>query len=251
MFPQLPQPPGLPPDNFQRPPERAFITLPRWAVIPLILVGLILVGLALRAWLIGFTNIDLIRGVNMFLALLLIPLGYDLTRRILSSTIGLIVAALLAIGMPFVEPLLPILGESLLLSMLCAYLWLLVCWRDSYRARTISWPWLAAAGVALAVAALVSWPVMYVVGLAVGLVAAESWLGLTGRQPMARRTVPTRDHTQFVGIRQPDRFADPARATRRSWPVGRWLLSVVAYVLVLFVTLTLTVVFWAIRNVIA
>lgn len=101
-------------------------------------------------------GIPLIRAVQIAGSLLAILIGYDLARRLFNRRAGLIFAALLAIWFPFVELPLLVLSEPLFLFLLLAHLWLLVRWRDTRR-----WPWLAAAGLTLGVAALTRSPALY------------------------------------------------------------------------------------------
>lgn len=159
---------------------------------------------------------------------------------------GLLLAALLVACFVFVELAVLTLGAALLLGALGAHLWLLAGWRGSYRADARSWPWLAAAGAALAVAGLAYRPAIYAAALAVGLVAVEVWLRLANiRRPVF---VPTRDVRQFVGHRQPDRFADPPRPAWRALPVGRWLRTAGGYALVFLIPLALTIALWTFRT---
>jgi 4-amino-4-deoxy-L-arabinose transferase-like glycosyltransferase len=107
-------------------------------------------------------GIGMIRGLHVVLSLLLIPIGYDLARRLFSRGAGLIFAAILAVWFPMVELPALILSEPLFFFMLVIHCWLLVRWRDSRRVEGgRPWPWLAGAGAALAVAALARSPAFY------------------------------------------------------------------------------------------
>lgn len=107
-------------------------------------------------------GIALIRGVQVALSLLLIPIGYDLARRLFNHSAGLIFAAFLAMWFPLVELPALILSEPLFFSMLVIHCWLLVRWRDSRRAaKPRAWLWLFAAGLALGVSALARSPALY------------------------------------------------------------------------------------------
>ncbi len=101
-------------------------------------------------------GIALIRGVQVLLSLLLIPIGYDLARRLFGRPAGLIFAGLLTVWFPLVELPALILSEPLFFFMLVLNTWSLVRWRDSRR-----WPWLVAAGLSLAIAALARSPALY------------------------------------------------------------------------------------------
>ncbi|WP_298405400.1 glycosyltransferase family 39 protein [uncultured Chloroflexus sp.] len=115
-------------------------------------------------------GIALIRAVQVSLSLALIPLGYDLARRLFDQRTGLIFAAILAIWMPLVELPTLILSEPLFFSMLFIHAWLLVRWRDDRQLR-----WLIGAGVTLAFAALARSPGLYGVAFAVLFIAMSAW----------------------------------------------------------------------------
>lgn len=211
--------------------------------------GLLRVGIALGDPTVG---IALIRGVHVALSLLLVPLGYDLARRLFDRRAGLIFAAILAVWFPFVELPALILSEPLFLSMLGVHFWLLVRWRDSYRARRPSAPWLAAAGVALAVASLARSPALYAAVFVVGFVALEVWRGIGGeRRPLAG--VPTRDMRDLPANRPPDRFEQRASPRDRRWsgPARRWLLATATLSLAFLIPFALTIAPWTIRNYVA
>jgi 4-amino-4-deoxy-L-arabinose transferase-like glycosyltransferase len=107
-------------------------------------------------------GIGMIRGLQVALSLLLIPVGYDLARRLFSRPAGLIFATLLAVWFPMVELPALILSEPLFFFMLVIHCWLLVRWRDSRRVEGARpWLWLAGAGVTLAVGALARSPAFY------------------------------------------------------------------------------------------
>lgn len=115
-------------------------------------------------------GIALIRAVQVVLSLALIPLGYDLARRLFDQRTGFIFAAILAVWMPMVELPALILSEPLFFSMLFIHAWLLVRWRDDRRLR-----WLIGAGVTLAFAALARSPGLYGAAFAVLFIAISAW----------------------------------------------------------------------------
>ncbi|NNJ11454.1 phospholipid carrier-dependent glycosyltransferase [Chloroflexales bacterium ZM16-3] len=208
--------------------------------------GLLRIGIALGDPTVG---IALIRGVHVALSLLLVPLGYDLARRLFDRRAGLIFATILAVWFPFVELPALILSEPLFLSMLGIHFWLLVRWRDSYRQWRRSAPWLLAAGVALAVASLARSPALYTAVFVVGFVVVEVWRRMRDeRQPVLG--VPTRDIKPFSGTRQPDRYMR-SPSSRGQWSSphdGRWVLSAARASLIFLVPFVLTIAPWTIRN---
>jgi 4-amino-4-deoxy-L-arabinose transferase-like glycosyltransferase len=107
-------------------------------------------------------GIGMIRGLQVVLSLLLIPVAYDLGRRLFSRGAGLILAAIMAVWFPMVELPALILSEPLFFFMLVLHLWLIVRWRDSRR-EPGSRPalWLVGAGLTLAAAALARSPAFY------------------------------------------------------------------------------------------
>ncbi|MGQ9926735.1 MAG: glycosyltransferase family 39 protein [Chloroflexaceae bacterium] len=117
-------------------------------------------------------GIAMIRGVQVALSLLLVPVGYDMARRLFSRRAGLIFATLLAVWFPLVELPALILSEPLFFFALALSCWALVRWRDS-RHR----PWLAGAGAALAVAALARSPALYATVFALGFLLWETSTG--------------------------------------------------------------------------
>ncbi len=117
-------------------------------------------------------GIGFIRAAHVGLSLLLIPVGYDMARRLFSRQAGLIFALLMAIWFPMVELPALILSEPLFFSMLVLHAWALVRWRDAWRNGVRAWPWLAATGVALAVGALARSPALYA---AVFVLAVIGW----------------------------------------------------------------------------
>jgi len=123
-------------------------------------------------------GIDFIRGFQVLLSLLLIPVGYDMARRLFGRPAGLIFAAVLAVWFPLVELPALILSEPLFFGMLVLHLWMLVRWRDTKDAR--GWrpfAWLAASGAALAVGALARSPALYASVFVAGFLAVETWRG--------------------------------------------------------------------------
>ncbi len=213
--------------------------------------ALLRVGIALGDPTVG---IALIRGVHVALSLLLVPLGYDMARRLFNARAGLIFATLLAVWFPFVELPVLILSEPLFIAMLGIHCWLLVRWRDSYREDERSAPWLAAAGVALALAALARSPALYASVFVVGFVALEVWAnqrgGRGGRGMVGGTWVPTKDGQYLGANRKPDRFVDAPSSSRTRWPslVRRWLVSVMGASLIFLVPFALTITPWVIRN---
>lgn len=114
-------------------------------------------------------GIALIRGVHVALSLLLVPIGYDMARRLFGRPAGLIFATLLAVWFPLVELPALILSEPLFFFMLVISSWALVRWRDGRR-----WPWLALAGATLAVGALARSPALYASVFALAFLAWET-----------------------------------------------------------------------------
>ncbi|GAB4430667.1 MAG: glycosyltransferase family 39 protein [Chloroflexi bacterium OHK40] len=133
-----------------------------WLIRPpghvLLFAGLLRVAMLLGDPTLG---IAMIRGIQVALSLLLIPIGYDMARRLFNPTAGLIFAALLAVWFPLVELPALILSEPLFFFMLVLHCWLLVRWRDSGAGGPRRPLWLVAAGVSLAVAALARSPALY------------------------------------------------------------------------------------------
>lgn len=123
-------------------------------------------------------GIDMIRGLHVLLSLLLIPVGYDMARRLFGRPAGLIFAGLLAIWFPLVELPALILSEPLFFFMLVLHCWLLVRWRDA-KAEPGWRPYalLAASGVALAIGALARSPALYASVFVAGFLAVECWQG--------------------------------------------------------------------------
>ncbi|MGQ9481628.1 glycosyltransferase family 39 protein [Chloroflexus sp.] len=121
-------------------------------------------------------GIALIRAVQISLSLALIPIGYDLARRLFDQRTGLIFAAVLALWMPMVELPVLILSEPLFFFMLAVHVWLLVCWRESRHPA-----WLVGAGVTLAIAALARSPGLY------GAIFAILFIGVSARTLHHRR----------------------------------------------------------------
>jgi 4-amino-4-deoxy-L-arabinose transferase-like glycosyltransferase len=115
-------------------------------------------------------GIALIRAVQISLSLALIPIGYDLARRLFDQRTGLIFAAVLALWMPMVELPVLILSEPLFFFMLAVHVWLLVRWRDSRHPG-----WLAGAGVTLAIAALARSPGLYGAIFAILFIGVSAW----------------------------------------------------------------------------
>lgn len=120
-------------------------------------------------------GIGMIRGLHVALSLLLIPIGYDLARRLFSRGAGLTFATLMAVWFPLVELPALILSEPLFFFMLVIHCWLLVRWRDS-RAAAGARPalWLVGAGVTLAVAALARSPAFYSAAFVLAFLLVET-----------------------------------------------------------------------------
>ncbi|NTU85001.1 MAG: tetratricopeptide repeat protein [Chloroflexales bacterium] len=125
-------------------------------------------------------GIGLIRGVHVALSLLLIPIGYDMARRLFGRPAGLIFAAVLAVWFPLVELPALILSEPLFLFTLSIHCWLLVRWRDARReswgrggGKRRPWLWLAAAGLVLGYCALTRSPALYGSVFSLAFIAAE------------------------------------------------------------------------------
>ncbi|MEI7772164.1 MAG: phospholipid carrier-dependent glycosyltransferase [Chloroflexales bacterium] len=225
-----------------------------WLIRPpghvLMFAALLRVGIALGDPTVG---IAMIRGVHVALSLLLVPLGYDMARRLFDERAGLIFAALLAVWFPFIELPALILSEPLFIAMLGVHCWLLVRWRDSYRAGGLSAPWLAAAGVALAVASLARSPALYAAAFVVGLVAVEAWQRLHYRlRPPTGVWLKRMDMDAgwSVSGRQPNRFAARATALDGWWSklLRRWLPALIVASLTFLIPFALTIAPWTIRN---
>lgn len=158
-------------------------------------------------------GIAMIRGVQVLLSLLLIPVGYDMARRLFSQQAGVIFATVLAVWFPLVELPALILSEPLFFCALVLSCWALVRWRDSR-----NWPWLAGAGAALAVAALARSPALYAAVFVLGFLLWET----------GKRTRPT-----------------PAPRTARLWPWLRRFVLAAAIFLIPFVGIIAP---WTTRN---
>ncbi|NTW97789.1 MAG: tetratricopeptide repeat protein, partial [Oscillochloris sp.] len=222
-----------------------------WLIRPpghiFLFAALLRVGIALGD---PTTGIALIRGAHVALSLLLVPLGYDLARRLFDRGAGLIFAAILAVWFPFVELPALILSEPLFLSMLGLHFWLLVRWRDAYGQGERSGPWLVASGVALAVASLARSPALYASAFAVVFVGVEVWLRLDDERAQARGTwEPTEETLPYaVSQEQPDRFR--GQVPRLRWLAfgGRWVLVAARYGLIFLIPFVLTIAPWTVRN---
>lgn len=118
-------------------------------------------------------GITLIRAAQVALSLLLIPVGYDLARRLFSRQAGLIFALIMAIWLPMVELPALILSEPLFFSLLVLHTWMLVRWRDAWRNDARAWPWLVACGMTLAAAALARSPALYAAVFVLLVIACE------------------------------------------------------------------------------
>jgi tetratricopeptide (TPR) repeat protein len=101
-------------------------------------------------------GVALIRSLQVALSLLLIPVGYDMARRLFARPAALIFATIMALWLPMVELPALVLSEPLFFSLLVLSCWALVRWRDSRH-----WAWLAGAGAALGMAALARSPALY------------------------------------------------------------------------------------------
>ncbi len=199
-------------------------------------------------FLLGF-DLFWLQVVQMGLSVLLIPLGYDLARRIFDGRIGVIFATLLTIWLPLVDLPGRLLSANLILCLLVLHLWLLVHWRDSYRAAEPSAAWLVGAGVALALATLVYAPLLWALAWTLLFVLIEVWRRLADDDEVVRgEWVPTKDVRFDAGGRQPDRFSGRVRGW--SWRLSgrRWLFAVVQQGLILLIPWVLTLTPWTITT---
>lgn len=154
-----------------------------WLIRPPGHVFLFAAMLKLAMWMGDSTmGIAMIRGVHVALSLLLIPLGYDMARRLFGRPAGLIFATLLAVWFPLVELPALILSEPLFFFMLVIHCWALVRWRDGRR-----WPWLVGAGVTLAVGALARSPALYASVFALAFLLWETRTAPGGRSGWSLR----------------------------------------------------------------
>lgn len=195
-------------------------------------------------FLLGFDLLWL-QVVQMGLSVLLIPLGYDLARRLFDGRSGLIFATLLTIWLPLVDLPGRLLSSNLILFLLALHLWLLVHWRDSYRADEPSVVWLLGAGVALACATLVYAPLLWALGWTLLFMLIEVWRRLADDEVVLRgEWVPTKDVRFDAGGRQPDRFTGRVRGW--SWRLSgrRWLFAVVQQGLILLIAWAVTLTPW-------
>lgn len=108
-------------------------------------------------------GLSLIRGVQVGLILLTIPVGYDLAQRLFNRRAGLIFAALLAVWYPLVELPAHTFSEPLFFFLFMLHLWTLIRWRDQRH-----WPWLAGSGATLGLGALTRAPALYATAFVVG-----------------------------------------------------------------------------------
>ncbi len=174
-------------------------------------------------------GIAMIRGVHVVLSLLLIPLGYDMARRLFGRPAALIFAALLAVWFPLVELPALILSEPLFFFMLVISCWALVRWRDSRR-----WPWLVVAGATLAIGALARSPALYASTFVLGFLLWETW------RPTQAQSAPE---------------ASPTGAKARPWSsllrpatLGPWLRRFIVAALCFMVPFVGVIAPWTIRN---
>jgi len=185
-------------------------------------------------------GIGMIRGLHVLLSLLLIPVGYDLARRLFGRSAGLIFATLMAVWFPLVELPALILSEPLFLFMLILHCWLLVRWRDSRRvpnARPALW--LVGAGIALAVASLARSPAFYSAAFVLGFLLWETW---DNRRPTTDDRRPTTDD------RPPD--GGGAAIGYRLSAIGYrpWLRRFILAALAFLVPFAAVIAPWTIRN---
>lgn len=162
-------------------------------------------------------GVALIRGVQIVLIVLTIPLGYDLARRLFGQRAGLIFAAMLAVWYPLIELPAHTYSEPLFFVLFMLHLWTLVRWRDTRR-----WPWLVAAGITLGLAALTRSPALYAAAFVV------LWLFLTAinEQPAL----------------------DEAEGRTTNLPIGHRLLTAGRWSLVFLLAFVVVVAPWTIRN---
>jgi 4-amino-4-deoxy-L-arabinose transferase-like glycosyltransferase len=195
-----------------------------WLIRPpghvLMFAGLLRIAIILGDPVLG---IDLIRAVQVGMSLLLIPIGYDLARRLFSRSAGVIFAGVLAIWFPMVELPALILSEPLFVFTLIVNSWMLIRWRDRYHADGGGWLWLAGAGVVLAVAALARSPALYASVFGLAFVAVE-----VGRVQAA---------------------ATPLRL-RPDW-IGAWLRRAILAGLAFLIPFVLVIAPWTTRNYLA
>jgi hypothetical protein len=174
-------------------------------------------------------GISFIRAAHVVLSLALIPIGYDMARRLFSRQAGLIFALLMAIWFPMVELPALILSEPLFFSMLVLHAWLLVRWRDAWRNGARAWPWLVGVGVALAVGALARSPALYASVFVLAVIGWEALQAEWGKQQAAGG----RRQTTAKGL----------------WSVvSRALLRFVPAALAFLVPFALVIAPWTIRN---
>ena len=178
-------------------------------------------------------GIGLIRGVQVALSLLLIPLGYDMARRLFNRPAGLIFATLLAVWFPLVELPALILSEPLFLCTLVIHCWLLVRWRDAWRERWDTqqhpWRWLVAAGFVLGCCALTRSPALYAAVFSLLFMLIET------REPRRRLK------SAASGYRRAVRDHPPA-------PPRLWLGRFVKVALVFLLPFAAVVLPWTLRN---
>ncbi len=122
-------------------------------------------------------GIALIRVAQVVMSLALIPLGYDLARRLFDRRTGFIFALILTVWLPMVELPALILSEPLFFYMLVTHVWMLVRWRDDRRAG-----WLIGAGITLALAALARSPGLYGALFAALVIVVIAWQSATQRR---------------------------------------------------------------------
>jgi tetratricopeptide (TPR) repeat protein len=124
----------------------------------------------------------LVQLAQIALGVLMIPLGYDLARRLFASrAAGLLFAAFLAVWFPFVEMPTVLFSELIYLFLFLLSFWFMLRFDASGRLRE-----LAGAGLALGAASLTRSPALY----SLAFVGLWLWIrrpgGQTSRHPAAR-----------------------------------------------------------------
>jgi hypothetical protein len=213
-----------------------------WLIRPPLHVFLFAFMLRVSILLGDVPGLMLIRGAQITLSLLAIPLGYGLARRLFSSTrAGIIFALLLAVWYPLVELPAHLFTEPLFVFLFLLHLWLLARWRDEQH-----WSLLAAAGLSLALTALTRSVALY------GVIFVVGWLLLE----CVRRQHNTA-HTRQQPEQQPDQQTASTRPTTPSLRafLGEWAgatrkaLPSFGRVLLLFlVPCALVILPWTYRN---
>ena len=120
-----------------------------WLIRPPLHVFLFTMMLRFSIMLGNVDGLTLIRGAQIVLSLIAIPIGYDLARRLFGRRPGFVFAGMLAVWYPLVELPTHLFTEPLFIMLLLLHLWLLVMWRDERR-----WLLLVLSGIMLGLTAL-------------------------------------------------------------------------------------------------